>query len=252
MFGSSGYDVFNAVQSTPDGGLILVGITESSGPEQEDLWLMKVDLNGDSLWSRTYGGSDRDEGHSIIALDDGYLVCGATESYAHAELADGWVLKVDQNGDSIWGLVFGSDALDGFFEVVQISEEEYVLAGTKSVVDNFANFWALKLSILSSVTDQRKGYFPQEYRLHPNYPNPFNSSTEIEIELAVASNIELKVYNIQGQEITTLVDDIRNAGAYHISWDGKNAGGLSVTSGVYVYQIKTGKFQDAKKMLLLR
>ncbi len=67
-----------------------------------------------------------------------------------------------------------------------------------------------------------------------------------------AIRVELKIFNILGQEVATLVDDVRSAGAYQILWDGKNAGGLSVASGVYVYQIKAGGFTDAKKMVLLR
>lgn len=93
---------------------------------------------------------------------------------------------------------------------------------------------------------------PTSYALYQNYPNPFNPSTEIRFDLPEAIRVELKIFNILGQEVATLVDDVRSAGAYQILWDGKNAGGLSVASGVYVYQIKAGNFQDAKKMVLLR
>jgi len=93
---------------------------------------------------------------------------------------------------------------------------------------------------------------PTTFALYQNYPNPFNPSTEIRFDLPEAIRVELKVFNILGQEVVTLVDDVRSAGAYRILWDGKNAAGLSVASGVYVYQFKTPNFTDAKKMLLLR
>lgn len=93
---------------------------------------------------------------------------------------------------------------------------------------------------------------PTSYALYQNYPNPFNPSTEIRFDLPEAIRVELKIFNILGQEVATLVDDVRAAGAYRILWDGKNAAGLNAASGVYVYQIKTPNFQDAKKMVLIR
>ncbi len=93
---------------------------------------------------------------------------------------------------------------------------------------------------------------PTSYALYQNYPNPFNPTTEIRFDLPEAVRGELRVFNILGQEVVTLVDDVRNAGAYRILWDGKNAAGLSVASGVYIYQLKTPNFTDAKKMMLLR
>lgn len=93
---------------------------------------------------------------------------------------------------------------------------------------------------------------PTSYVLYQNYPNPFNPNTEIRFDLPEAIQIELKVFNILGQEVVTLVDDVRAAGAYRVLWDGKSAAGLTVASGVYVYQIKTSNFQDAKKMVLIR
>lgn len=91
-----------------------------------------------------------------------------------------------------------------------------------------------------------------EFRLQQNYPNPFNPNTEIRFDLPEAINVELKVFNILGQEIVTLVDEVRAAGAYRVLWDGKNAAGSTVASGVYIYQIKTPHFTDAKKMLMSR
>jgi len=93
---------------------------------------------------------------------------------------------------------------------------------------------------------------PTSYALYQNYPNPFNPSTEIRFDLPEAIRVELKIFNILGQEVATLVDDVRAAGAFRVLWDGKNAAGLSVASGVYVYQIKTQNFTDAKKMVLIR
>ncbi len=93
---------------------------------------------------------------------------------------------------------------------------------------------------------------PTSYALYQNYPNPFNPSTDIRFDLPEAIRVELKIFNILGQEVVTLVDDVRAAGAYRVLWDGKNAAGLNTASGVYVYQIKTPNFQDAKKMVMIK
>jgi hypothetical protein len=91
-----------------------------------------------------------------------------------------------------------------------------------------------------------------EFALHQNFPNPFNPSTEIRFDLAENVRVELRIFNSLGQLVATPVNDVRPVGAYTILWDGKNADGLQVPSGLYVYRLRAGSFTDAKKMLLMR
>jgi hypothetical protein len=93
---------------------------------------------------------------------------------------------------------------------------------------------------------------PKQYKLYQNYPNPFNPTTEIRFDLPEKTRIELRIYNILGQQVATLADEIRNAGAYQILWDGKSASDIPVASGMYIYQLKCDKFVDAKKMVMIR
>ncbi|MGE5363460.1 MAG: T9SS type A sorting domain-containing protein, partial [Bacteroidota bacterium] len=88
---------------------------------------------------------------------------------------------------------------------------------------------------------------PSEYELSQNYPNPFNPVTMINYSLPELSNVELKVYDILGNEITTLVKKEQYPGKYAVSFDGN---GLS--SGLYIYMLKAGKIRMVKKMLLLK
>jgi hypothetical protein len=88
---------------------------------------------------------------------------------------------------------------------------------------------------------------PERYALYQNYPNPFNPTTEIHFDLPEAARVELKVFNTLGQLVTTLVNDVRPAGSYRVSWDGKE-----VAAGMYIYQLKSGNFSDAKKMVLIK
>ena len=96
---------------------------------------------------------------------------------------------------------------------------------------------------------------PKAYTLAQNSPNPFNPSTTISYELpesAGAVRVVLVVYNIRGQKIVTLVDELKDAGRYSVNWDGTDAGGRRVSSGVYFYRMRAGEFSTVRKMVILK
>jgi len=90
---------------------------------------------------------------------------------------------------------------------------------------------------------------PEEYALDQNYPNPFNPETTIEYQLPEAGKVMLKIYNVIGQEIRTLVNEDKEAGYHKIRWDGMDNKGVKVSSGIYIYQLQVGNFLRIKKML---
>jgi spore coat protein A, manganese oxidase len=93
---------------------------------------------------------------------------------------------------------------------------------------------------------------PATFTLAQNYPNPFNPSTTINFQLPRNEFVELKVYNQLGQEVRSLAKANYEAGSHLLVWDGKNNNGRSVSSGVYIYRIKAGKFTKSMKMNLIR
>ncbi len=93
---------------------------------------------------------------------------------------------------------------------------------------------------------------PEQFTLVQNYPNPFNPETEIRFRLPEASPVVVKIYNLFGQEIRTLVDKTYPAGNHSMRWDGKDNLGKAVSSGVYFYRLQAGSFMQVKKMNLLR
>lgn len=105
---------------------------------------------------------------------------------------------------------------------------------------------------ISQVLDDEVNRLPDRYNVSMNYPNPFNSSTSIEFGLPRQSQVTVTVYNLLGQNIRSLVDRDESAGNYTIIWDGKDASGEPVASGVYFYRFETGDHSETKKMLLLR
>ena len=93
---------------------------------------------------------------------------------------------------------------------------------------------------------------PKEFKLHQNYPNPFNPFTTIKYELPKPSDVVLKIYNILGQEVKTLVNSPKPAGYFQVLWDGTNFYGVRVSSGMYIYRIQVENFVSVKKMVLLK
>jgi len=112
----------------------------------------------------------------------------------------------------------------------------------------------------SKTVAEAEASIPEQYALEQNYPNPFNPETEIRFAIPQASHVVVKIFNIVGAEIRTLVDEQREAGYHRVHWDGKDKTGKLVASGVYLYQLRAGNsstgsergFSQVKKMSLLR
>ncbi|MBN2090102.1 T9SS type A sorting domain-containing protein [candidate division KSB1 bacterium] len=93
---------------------------------------------------------------------------------------------------------------------------------------------------------------PTDFRLLQNYPNPFNPETTIRFFVDKMKPVELKIFNSLGQEVKMLVNEVKNQGQYQVQWDGKDASGKLVGSGIYFYQLKSGHQIQIRKMTLLR
>jgi len=93
---------------------------------------------------------------------------------------------------------------------------------------------------------------PTHFELSQNYPNPFNQSTKINYQLDVETHIQIKIYNLNGQEIIKLVDGFKKAGRYRVVWEGRDNLGRNLPSGIYVYQVIAGEKTNVKKLILSR
>ena len=93
---------------------------------------------------------------------------------------------------------------------------------------------------------------PTEFALSQNYPNPFNPTTTINFDLPTKTDVQIKVFNVLGQVVNTLVDESLEAGSYKVDWDGTNQAGAHAASGVYFYKIVAGDFVETKKMMMLK
>jgi hypothetical protein len=88
---------------------------------------------------------------------------------------------------------------------------------------------------------------PDKFELYQNYPNPFNPTTTIKYQLPTASRVKLKVYNLLGEDITTLVDKMQDVGLKSVEFNANK-----LPSGIYIYRLTAGSFTDVKKMMILK
>ena len=105
---------------------------------------------------------------------------------------------------------------------------------------------------LTSVEPEKIADSPSTFDLLQNYPNPFNPQTKIMYHIANTGWVEISVYNLNGQRIRTLVNEIKNTGHHEIIWDGKNEKGLTVSTGIYLCKMKTAEFFSVKKMVFTK
>jgi flagellar hook assembly protein FlgD len=88
--------------------------------------------------------------------------------------------------------------------------------------------------------------------LKGNYPNPFNPTTTISFSISEESNVAIDIFNVKGQKVKTLLNESKNVGEHLVHWNGTDEQNKSVSSGVYFYKMKAGKFVQTKKMILMK
>ena len=101
--------------------------------------------------------------------------------------------------------------------------------------------------VLVNKVEPTENLTPEEFELRQNYPNPFNPSTIISYQIPTNCHVDLSVYNILGQKVTSLVSKKQDAGTYIVEWDASK-----YSSQIYFYRIQAGKYNDIKKLILMK
>ena len=127
--------------------------------------------------------------------------------------------------------------------------EDNALPINWSASDGYGTPAGINTSYLSNL---EQAWNPIEFKVHNNYPNPFNPITTLSYDLPENSFVNITIYNLLGREVRKLVNQNKDAGFKSVIWNGTNNLGVLVSAGVYLYQIRAGKYVQTKKMLLLK
>ena len=129
QYGGSGLDYGWAIRRTADGGYIAVGKTNSYGSGGYDVYLLKLDANGDTMWTRTYGGGSDDNGAWVEQLEDGgYIIVGFTRSFGSGG-SDVYLIRTDNSGDTIWTRTYDGTNDDNGSKVRICADQGFIIAG---------------------------------------------------------------------------------------------------------------------------
>ena len=248
-----------------------------------DAFVTKFSSTGDSLIYSTYlGGANGDWGNGIAVDGSGNAyVTGVTHSYFNFPTLnaydassngdyDAFVTKFSAVGNALIYSTFlgGGDFDRGYGIAVDGSGNAYVTGYTRSsdfptqnAYDttfndggDYGDGFVTKLSALADPADvfDDGATIPEGFDLGQNYPNPFNSSTIISFSLDRPSDVDVKIFNLIGQEVRWERFGRKAAGAHQWTWDGCDDQGKALASGVYFYQIKAGGSVISKKMVMLK
>ena len=265
--------VSNGVSADANGNSYLTGYfqgtatfdaTTLTNNGTEEFFIAKYDNAGNFLWAKQAGGTSAEDnimgekistdanGNSYLTGNfQGSVTLGQT-TLVSSGITDIFVTKYDNAGNCIWARQAGGPGIDDG-KGIAVSENGGVFVtgmyGSNTKFDGVTlNYWGgyvTKLSTATGVNGNTEQ--PAEFMLSQNYPNPFNPGTVIGYQLAVSSYVTLKVYDVLGNEVATLVNEFKQAGKHNVEFNAKN-----LTSGIYFYRIQAGSINEMKKFVLLK
>jgi hypothetical protein len=189
------------------------------------------------------------KGPGLVPPSNFDLSCGIYPDSILISLA---VLSGSFDGpDTILGIVFTAN---NYVTTAQVNIERSILQNSEGKeIPHRTSGAEIQIDCPTSVDgEDEESQNPSTYALNQNYPNPYNPATQITYRLPQPGVVSLKIYNVQGQLVRTLVNEYKPAGTHSISWNGRSDLGMKVSSGIYFYRLQAGNFTDTKRMILLK
>lgn len=202
-YGGGATDEAFSVKQTDDGGYIVAGKNMSEGAGSYDVWLFKLDENGNMDWSQTYGGVEKDQGFDVAITDDGgYFITGYSESYHQAEEdSDMYIIKTDENGDEVWSFNYGDTHDDGGASGMQTPDGGYAAFGYKYVSGEGMNFYLVKTR--SDGTVGVTDLFSPSVSLNI-FPNPAYDVATVNFHNPDGKKYDLTVIDLTGKTVRVI------------------------------------------------
>ena len=209
-------------------------------------YLFSIALNKSNLYAATEKGEvyqTSDDGSSWQTLDwgtSGWTINGFVFSDNNIFIVSNGSVYFSRDDGKNWRII--NEGLPNSNASNITYDESYLYVTTSG-----AGIWQRNIQDIITHIDEEEENIPSNFQLFQNYPNPFNPSTTIEYAIPNQSHVTIKVYDLLGREVTTLINEEKPAGNYSVTFDG---GGL--VSGIYFYRLTSNKFSETKKLLLLR
>jgi hypothetical protein len=215
--------------------------------------IIKLDIDGNVLWYRVYSeGSLITDNYPVIVLDSIYNIYTTGISTATGG-ADYAAIKYDSSGNQIYVVTYNNSntGYEYVYDLALGRQGDIYLTGEFSA--NGRSYGTVKFSpiITGILENEIKTY---NYKLEQNYPNPFNPSTHLEFGIPESGFVSLKIFDVLGNEVSTLVNENKPAGRYEVTFNASNARqGSDLPSGIYFYSLLIdGNTMDTKRMILLK
>ena len=253
-YGGDETDRARSVLQTLDGGYVVVGFTYSFGVGWSDVYVIKTDSLGDTLWTRTYGGYHYDYADEVQQTHDGnYIIVGGTLSYGAGDY-NLYMLKINTIGDTIWTMVYGGEDSEYGRSVALTSDGGYIVSGEFRIYippyDYLTDALLVKTGPDTAVSGAPVIQWvsqPKDFILHPAYPNPFNPTTVLSFSLSQSDRISLEIYNVVGNRVAKLADGWYSAGIHRKTWIAND-----LPSGIYFARLSALNVQETRKLLLIK
>jgi hypothetical protein len=240
-----------SVEQTSDNGYILAGVWTMTTSDTLDLYLVKTNANGDTLWTKTYGGvgTGYDQGYTIKPTIDGGYIIGAYTSFY-----DFWLLKIDSDGNVMWENIYGGVGEEYGWAAQQTSDQGYVIMGvTYSFGAGDADIWLIKTGSEVGTSEYQ---FPQKsFTALQVSPYPFKKKAKIRCMIQNTryrnQDLSLKIYDAAGRLVRQW--NYQTIGqSDQITWYGDDNDGRKVPTGIYFLKLSTPSYTETKKLLLIR
>jgi hypothetical protein len=237
------YSKGTSVLQLTNGDIMVAGWAFSYSTNTIDFILLRINPNGNPLWIKTYGEYSQDYCYSLNqTADSGYILTGTTISF-YPSVDDILLIKVDDNGDSLWANTFGGNELERGWVGQQTNDGGYVVAGyTESFGAGGKDYYLIKTKNEISIEDKQISSTIR--KMVKIYPNPFHERINITYQLLDKNNISIKIYNVLGQEIKTLLSKEQTDGIYTITWDGIDKYGSASFNIIYFINFSINKMNS--------
>ncbi len=243
-YGGPGYDVGKEVRQMPDGGYVVVGSYASPATGQSDVWLLRTDAAGDTLWTKRFDGGGEDAGESLDQTMDGGLVLSAFRGLVDEDL---WVIRTDADGNALWTVGLGEGGNDQGNAVRQAPDGTYVIGGyTTSRGAGGNDFLLVKLDADQQGTATETNNLEVAASLR-HYPNPTSSLSVVSFRTPRASPVNLALYDMLGRRVRQLVESSWVAGTRDVMLD---VAGLP--AGIYFYRLQAGDYVETRSLVVVR